>query len=307
MWNTVDEMVSVVLALSVLVCYSLTMTRAAYEIPFDYINQSAWLYLDNSQCGGNRQSPIDIIVDDTIANPSYGALQMMRWSEPVSGQLLNTGKTVAFTPGRKDAVTVTQRGEYTIDQFHFHWGDTAGVGSEHRVNGVQFDGELHFVHSKTNPMPPAGSVDGDTKTVVAVFLRGVPTSVTAGSVWANLLNEIPQFNQNINISSVTLSDLLPPNLSYYYYQGSLTTPLCKEIVHFIVLQNPIEVPNTILNRLRLTPTENAPNGTNPYLTENFRDVQALNDRTVYRFNSASNCGPLVVIIMVCLLVVSSLL
>lgn len=298
---------SFILALAVLVCYGVAMNRAAVGVQFDYNNQSAWLYLDDSQCGGNRQSPIDIIVNSTVTNSDYGPLQMRRWGEPVTGQLLNTGRSVKFTPSRKDAVTVTTRGEYTVDQFHFHWGNRNGVGSEHRVNGMQFDGELHFVHSKTNPTPPAGSTDGDAFTVVAVFLRGVSTPVTPESVWANFLN-IPQFNQYLNISGVTFTDLLPSNLRYYYYEGSLTTPLCNEVVHFVVLQNPIEIPNTILDRLRLTPTENAPNGTNPYLTENFRDTQALNGRTIYRYNSASKCAPaFVIIILVCLVVVSSLL
>ena len=294
---------SVVLALSVLAYYGVKENKAAAEVPFDYNNQTAWLYLSNSQCGGSRQSPIDIIVDDTVSDSTYEPLRMTGWSEPVDGQLLNTGRLVKFTPSQNNAVTSTQRGDYTVDQFHFHWGNSTGVGSEHRVNGMQFDGELHFVHSKSTP---AASTGGDSFTVVAVFLRGVSTPVTAGSIWSKFLT-IPQFNQNVNISEVNFNDLLPSNLSYYYYAGSLTTPLCNEVVHFVVLQNPIEIPNMILNLLRHTTTESAPNGTNPYLTENFRDVQSLNGRTVYRFNSASKCAPFVIIVLLCLFVVSFLL
>ena len=51
-----------------------------------------------------------------------------------------------------------------------------------------------------------------------------------------------------------------------------------EAVHFVVLQNPIEIPNEILVNLRATPT--TANASNPSpLTENFRDTQPLNGRT----------------------------
>ncbi len=31
-------------------------------------------------------------------------------------------------------------------QFHLHWGDRGGRGSEHRVDGERFMAELHMVH-----------------------------------------------------------------------------------------------------------------------------------------------------------------
>ena len=298
-----DNQLSGILALFVLACYGVAWCSAAAEVQFDYDNQTAWLDLAGSQCGGNRQSPINIIADQAVTNSSYGQLQMLGWNETVSGQLLNTGRTVKFVPGQKDAMTITQRGEYTVDLFHFHWGNASSVGSEHRVDGMQFDGELHFVHTKSNP--PAANTDGDAFMVVAVFLRGVPTSVTAGSVWENF-QVIPQLNQNLNISVLTYADLLPSNLSYFYYEGSLTTPLCNEAVHFVVLQNPIEIPSEILVNLRATPTTTNVSNPSP-LTENFRDTQPLNGRTVYRFNSASNSVPAAIIILLCLLIVSSLM
>ena len=79
-----------------------------------------------------------------------------------------------------------------------------------------------------------------------------------------------------------------------------------EAVHFVVLQNPIEIPNEILVNLRATPT--TANASNPSpLTENFRDTQPLNGRTVYRFNSTSNSVPAAIIILLCLLLVPYLM
>ena len=34
-------------------------------------------------------------------------------------------------------------------QMHAHWGSCAGHGSEHTVNGKQYDAELHIVHFNT--------------------------------------------------------------------------------------------------------------------------------------------------------------
>ena len=44
----------------------------------------------------------------------------------------------------------------------------------------------------------------------------------------------------LNVSA-TARDLLPSDLSYYNYSGSLTTPPCSEGVNWMVLKNPVEV------------------------------------------------------------------
>ena len=35
--------------------------------------------------------------------------------------------------------------DYTLQQFHFHWGDSADHGSEHTIEGKFSSAELHFV------------------------------------------------------------------------------------------------------------------------------------------------------------------
>ena len=40
--------------------------------------------------------------------------------------------------------------EYRLVQYQAHWGSCAGEGSEHMVNGEQYDAELHLVHYNTN-------------------------------------------------------------------------------------------------------------------------------------------------------------
>jgi len=36
-------------------------------------------------------------------------------------------------------------------------------------------------------------------------------------------------------------EMLPKNMAFFEYEGSLTTPLCYEIVHWAVVQQPIEI------------------------------------------------------------------
>lgn len=47
--------------------------------------------------------------------------------------------------------------------------------------------------------------------------------------------ETPEVEVSLNVG-----DLLPANLAYYHYQGSLTTPPCTEGVKWYVLEAPVE-------------------------------------------------------------------
>ena len=69
--------------------------------------------------------------------------------------------------------------------------------------------------------------------------------------------------------------------TYFSYIGSLTTPGCDEVVQWFVLKDSINVPTAYLNYLRQVQSSNA----NETLTFNFRDVQALGQRSVYTVGS----------------------
>jgi len=121
------------------------------------------------------------------------------------------------------------RGTYLLQQFHLHWGQAgSGIGSEHTVDEEAANAELHFVLTKKD------AEDKDQKdyiTVVGMLLHEEDSldsldpwaKLDVGSVHGNL-------SQPVNISSFVLSDLLPENKSYYYYQGSPTTPPYNEVV-----------------------------------------------------------------------------
>ena len=76
-----------------------------------------------------------------------------------------------------------------------------------------------------------------------------------------------------------MEDLFPKNHDYYYYEGSLTTPGCDEIVQWFVFKNTIQVPLAYLEDLRNIEMDEDGN----LLTFNFRDTQNHNNRPVLCF------------------------
>lgn len=198
------------------------------------------------------------------------------WTAKIDGELFNdNGHTVRFDPdsGEPVPMTTTPVGQYKAVQFHFHWGSKKGEGSEHRVDGVQSELEIHFVHNRIS-----GGNPGNQNAVVAVFGRKKDIPVTG--IWSQLaISSVQPFDASAAVSDVVYNDLLPSNRDYYFYEGSLTTPACTESVQWFVLKNPIDVPAAFLDDLREVEKDEDGN----FLTFNFRDVQDLNDRTVFCF------------------------
>ena len=144
------------------------------------------------------------------------------------------------------------------------------------MDGTRYSGELHFVHRKAEtPDDP-----GNLYTAVGVLLEADPSIDIADTVWAKFA-DIPPYNSDTKLGEIVLKDMLPTNLSYFYYNGSLTTPLCSEVVQWSLLRYNVSVPEAFFDALRQTPKDS--NGT--ALEENYRDDQYLNGRQVYSFTA----------------------
>ena len=251
---------------------------------FNYENQEAWADLPGSVSRGSCQSPIDIFTKDVRSSGALPQLKFTGWNVPVSGTLQNNGRSIQFTQHATDSTPCTfhnHKGAYVLQQFHFHWGESEGKGSEHCIDGQQYEAELHIVHSKEGA---SAKTAADALSVIAVFCKvddaaegSFPPTLKNESVWELL--DIPQhmeMGKSIDVTQIRYSDLLPKNLDYYYYEGSLTTPPCSEIVQWFVLKEEVKIPASFLNKLRKIRT----NGGERVLSSNFRDVQPLNGREV---------------------------
>ena len=253
---------------------TVSLTAAAGgEIDFNYDDQAAWDNFPGSFCDGSKQSPINIVTANVEEDDDLEDLVFTKWESSRDGDFVNSGHNVQFNPDVKDATLDNHEGTYIVQQFHFHWGEEAGEGSEHRINGNQCELEIHFVTLK-NGTAACGSTAADTFSVVAVFGE-VDSNLAVTGIWSQLT--VPKdHEQEISVSGIKYNDLLPQNRDYYHYEGSLTTPLCNETVQWFVLKHPIQVPGAYLDDLR----EVEENAQGDFLTFNFRDEQALNGREV---------------------------
>ncbi|HUL35424.1 MAG TPA: carbonic anhydrase family protein [Candidatus Eisenbacteria bacterium] len=162
---------------------------------------------------GKTQSPIDI----KGAKPAdLPALKMDYKTVPFN--IIDNGHTIQVNYPAGSTLTVGDH-VYTLKQFHFHH------PSEEHVNGKKFELVAHLVHA---------DADGHLAVVAILFNEGAANPVL-DKVWKN----IPSTQEKaIDVPDVTINagDLLPSNLGYFTYAGSLTTPPCSEGVTWFVLK-----------------------------------------------------------------------
>jgi carbonic anhydrase len=127
---------------------------------------------------------------------------------------------VQVNVGAGNSIQVGGR-RYELAQFHFH------RPSEERINGRQYDMDVHLVHK-----------DGEGRlAVVAVLLERGAAQPLLQTVW----NDLPlEKNEEVAArAQIDLNQLLPADRRYYTYMGSLTTPPCSEGVLWMVMQQPV--------------------------------------------------------------------
>ncbi len=179
---------------------------------------------DYAPCkNGREQSPID------IRNTKRANLPALRF-EYKSGALkylINNGKTIRVNyhdaPGSGNALIVGDK-RYQLTQFHFH------RPSEEYIHGKPYDMVIHLMHEASD-----GEVAG-----VAVLLKAGGANATIQTIW----DHIPKTEgkeEEIPGVAVDPGGLLPRDVSYYTYMGSLTAPPCTEEVTWFVLKTPVNV------------------------------------------------------------------
>ncbi|MGH0115195.1 UNVERIFIED_CONTAM: hypothetical protein FKN15_070715 [Acipenser sinensis] len=254
--------------------------------------------------GGRRQSPINITLRDSLHDPHLKPLKI-RYDPNTCTQIWNNGYSflVEFDDStdksRPSSIELSMAGPSSIElsmaalsggpllnqfrlcQFHFHWGESNAVGSEHTVDGTLFPAELHLVHwnsSKYKSFEEA-VMEGDGLAVVAVFLKigkrheGLQKLVDA-------LPAVRHKDSVVEFTSFNPSCLLPTCLDYWTYSGSLTTPPLTESVAWIIKKRPVEVSHDQLAVFRSLLFTSADEEEQKSMVNNFRLQQPLMNRTV---------------------------
>lgn len=176
-------------------------------------------------CGnGKQQSPLNIkgpfVKQRVDLAPSY---------KPGPLTMLNNGHTIqvnipAGSKLRIDGIA------YDLLQFHFH------RPSEEQIEGKPMAMVAHFVHK---------SADGKLA-VIGVLLKEGNENPNIKTLWSNLpAAEGPP----VDVPDVTFNpaNLLPRELDFWSYDGSLTTPPCTEGVRFFILRSPVNISKEQVN------------------------------------------------------------
>ncbi len=198
---------------------------------------------------GRMQSPIDIQAGESV-RAGVADIEFDYRLTPL--KILHNGHTVQVNYEPGSGITVDGK-EFALLQFHFH------TPSEHRVNGRQMPAEAHFVHLG----------EGGELAVVGVFLEWGEENLALSEFW----NEVPTETTPERLFehiAINARDILPPDLTYYRYMGSLTTPPCSEGVNWYVATEFIDASEAQI--LSLTAA----------IGPNARPVQARHNRLLLR-------------------------
>ena len=165
-------------------------------------------------CGiGKTQSPIDIKGGVPSDLPP---LKMDYLAVPLN--IIDNGHTIQVNYPAGSTLTVGDH-VYTLKQFHFHH------PSEEHVNGKKYDLVAHLVHA---------DADGHLAVVAILFSKGAANPFL-DTIWKNIPAE-KEKAKDVAGATINVKELLPSNLGYYTYAGSLTTPPCSEGVTWFVLK-----------------------------------------------------------------------
>lgn len=240
-----------------------------------------------SECGGNRQSPINI----ETAN-------LIKVKYPCDVQISNTEAKVTrvkfdlkdYSMGidlffDNDGPPILSGGPFGNDNFyrflnyHYHWGLIDNEGSEHRINGKSYALERHFIfiNLKYNSLNEA-LTQSDGLVVV-----GKLYTVDDSADPLDLVDFFPVFYEEV-VNSTTFQPPTPLSFRsvfgsnpfiYAHYLGSLTTPPCSEVVSWFVSLKINKISSKQIQVFRDLIDKNQLVAAN-----NFRLPQPMNRRTV---------------------------
>ncbi len=205
---------------------------------------------DYKTCGvGQTQTPINI---DTSMTKKITTKDFVFSYKNSPLTVVNNGHTIQVTYAPGSYVTY-QGNQYELVQFHFH------VPSEHTINGKSWPMNVHFVHKDKN---------GKLLVIEVLFNEG-----TENAELAKIMSVASHKEETVTKDDMTVDarKLLPANIAYYHYDGSLTTPPCTEGVSWFVMKSSIEVAQRDIGAFK------------EIFPFNARPVQPLNGRIVEEY------------------------
>ncbi|CAG0900314.1 unnamed protein product [Darwinula stevensoni] len=269
---------SVSVSCSVVSCSVVSFAAAQHEFTYENNGAAKWPS-EFPTCGGSRQSPIDL---NSFSSAKLGHIRFRGYGQlPTSVNVTNNGHTVKVTLKTAETLQLAGGGlpgVYVFDHLHFHWGSSPEWGSEHTLRGAKFPMEMHIVHYNSKFANLTDAVASGESTAVAVLGFFFELKWKSNRAWDNLVKALAQVKAQDAVSPVNpptpLTLWMPRDLRRFYrYSGSLTTPMCDQVVVWTIFETPIPIGQKQLKQWNYLITK-----TGSKLTNNFRPVQPRNDR-----------------------------
>ena len=141
---------------------------ATAQLSFNYLRQDLWG--EDCNNGGMRQTPINIVTADVQCSDELIPIEFNdRWTDTLNGTFANTGLGVRFVDGGERGTIRNHLGEYTLFNFHMHWGPQDNNGTGQQINGEQFGIEFHFVNIRSDLAANFSFVRDNPQDVISVI------------------------------------------------------------------------------------------------------------------------------------------
>ncbi|KAK9755561.1 hypothetical protein RND81_01G034700 [Saponaria officinalis] len=202
---------------------------------------------------GKKQSPIDLFNRRVSVVPKWA--EVTRFYRLGNATLKNRGHDIEIIWKDKNSKIKINGTNYILLQSHWH------SPSEHTLNGIRFDLELHMVHQSK-----------DNKIAVIGLLYKIGSPNVFISKLIRKIKMIGDTEHQIDAGLINPNEITMRGKRYYRYIGSLTTPPCTEGVLWTVNQQIGTVSKEQVIILREAVHDHA--------EKNARPRQALNGRKV---------------------------
>ncbi|XP_054260890.1 carbonic anhydrase-related protein 10-like isoform X2 [Macrosteles quadrilineatus] len=235
---------------------------------------------------GRRQSPINVEPHKLLFDPHLRHLDIDK--HKISGTLINTGQSLVFRVDRDSKQHVNISGgplayRYQFEEFFFHYGIQNQHGSEHRIHGYTFPGEIQLYGFNAELYHNMSEAQHKSQGIVGISLMVQIGDINQPNsdlrIITSTFNKVLYKGSSMPIRYLSLHSLLPDTTHYMTYEGSTTHPGCWETTVWIIINKPVYITKQEMYALRklMQGSQDIPKAP---LGNNARPLQPLHHRTV---------------------------